>query len=287
MGLDRSTLYNGSPAGAVRHPRAGASADIRRWIARRVRPVGLRPPLTLSGEYVRLIPMLPGHAARLARSGRDPSIWRFLPYGPCTTAASMRKLILRLRAREQDGTDLCFTVERRADGALVGMTRFLEIDRAHRRAEIGGTWYAVDAQRTACNTESKRLLLAHGFEEAGLRRIQFKTDLRNERSQRAIERLGAVREGILRDHMIMPDGYHRSSVVYSIVAPEWPAVRRRLDAMLHSRRLDTRSGRPRPPHDQARSRHGPRPAPALGKAPRRHDGGLSGPRAPAVDPNSG
>ena len=112
------------------------------------------------------------------------------------------------------------------------MTRYLEIDRDHRRVEVGGTWYAVSHQRTPVNTECKRLLLGHAFDVEKVQRVQFKTDLRNLRSQRAIERLGAVREGVLRDHMQMPDGFTRSSVVYSIVRREWPEIRARLDALL-------------------------------------------------------
>jgi RimJ/RimL family protein N-acetyltransferase len=171
------------------------------------------------------------HAAALARAGADPEIWRYLPYGPCETAERMERLISALLERQASGSDLAFTVVDAASGAVVGMTRFLEIDREHRRAEIGGTWYERSMQRTPCNTECKRLLLTYAFEAEVANRVQFKTDARNERSQRAIERIGGVREGILRDHMVMPDGFRRSSVVYSIVAGEWPAVRDRLDAL--------------------------------------------------------
>ncbi|MCI4340604.1 MAG: GNAT family N-acetyltransferase, partial [Thermoplasmata archaeon] len=140
-------------------------------------------------------------------------------------------LVAELLEREAAGTDLCFTVVDRTVG-VVGMTRLLEIDRLHRRVEIGGTWYSRSAQRTPINTECKRLLLSYAFDDEGANRVQFKTDLRNERSQKAIERAGARREGVLRDHMVMPDGYLRSSVIYSIVASEWPGVRSRLDALL-------------------------------------------------------
>ena len=201
-------------------------------IARVVSATGFRPPLVLEGRFATLIPMKPAHAAALARAGDDPEIWRFLPYGPCRTEESMSALIALLSDRERAGTDLCFTVVERAGGTPVGMTRYLEIDRGHRRAEIGGTWYAPSARRTPINTECKRLLLSHAFEVEGANRIQFKTDLRNERSQRAIERVGARREGVLRDHMVMPDGYVRSSLVYSIVRSDWPEVRERLDRLL-------------------------------------------------------
>lgn len=208
----------------------------------------LRPPLTLVGRQIRLIPMEIGHAEALARAGNEPEIWRFLPYGPCTNAASMAELIDTLLSRQAAGTDLAFTVVS-ADGTPVGMTRYLEIDRVHRRLEIGGTWYASAFRGTTTNTEAKLLLLRHAFEAEGANRVQFKTDLRNLRSQRAIERLGAVREGVLRDHVVMPDGYLRSSVLYSIVAPEWPAVRDRLLARLATSlsavdNAPTRAGRP-------------------------------------------
>jgi N-acetyltransferase len=193
---------------------------------------GFRPPLRLEGRLVALVPLERAHAEGLARAGEDPEIWRFLTVGPRGNLKAMTALIDLLLSRQTEGTDLPFTVVYRADGALIGMTRYLEIDRDNRRAEIGGTWYARSFQRTPVNTECKRLLLAHAFDVEGVQRVQLKTDLRNLRSQRAIERIGAIREGVLRDHVLMPDGYLRSSVVYSIIRPEWPEVRARLDAIL-------------------------------------------------------
>jgi RimJ/RimL family protein N-acetyltransferase len=108
----------------------------------------------------------------------------------------------------------------------------MDIRPRNRGLEIGGTWYAVAHQRTAANTECKFLLLKHAFETLGCIRVQFKTDLRNERSQRAIERIGAVKEGVLRNHMIKPDGSLRHSVYYSIIDTEWPAVKQLLEAKL-------------------------------------------------------
>jgi RimJ/RimL family protein N-acetyltransferase len=104
----------------------------------------------------------------------------------------------------------------------------MTIEPANRSLEIGGTWYGVDYQRTVVNTEAKYLLLRHAFETLGCIRVQFKADLRNERSQRAIERIGAVREGVLRAHVILPDGYIRDSVIFSIIKSEWPTVKQRL-----------------------------------------------------------
>jgi RimJ/RimL family protein N-acetyltransferase len=112
------------------------------------------------------------------------------------------------------------------------MTRYMTIEQANRGLEIGGTWYGKAHRRTAVNTECKYLLMRHAFETLGCIRVQLKTDSRNERSQRAIERLGATREGVLRKNMIMPDGYQRSSVMYSVIDDDWPSVKARLEQFL-------------------------------------------------------
>ena len=195
-------------------------------------PMELRPPVTLEGRFVRLVPLLPTHAEDLAAFADDPVIWRYLPYGPCTTPAAMAELVEELLRRQSLGTDLAFTVLAQETGRPIGMTRFLEIGRTDARAEIGGTWYDRDHRRTPANTEAKYLLLRYAFEAEGLHRVQLKTDLRNLPSQAAIERLGARREGVLREHLRMPDGYRRSSVLYSILASEWPTVRGRLEGLL-------------------------------------------------------
>jgi RimJ/RimL family protein N-acetyltransferase len=135
-------------------------------------------------------------------------------------------------ARQARGTDLPFAVVHLASGQAIGATRYMDIQPANRALEIGGTWYAPAYRRTAVNTEAKYLLLAHAFEALGCVRVQLKTDLRNERSQRAIERIGAQKEGVLRHNLIMPDGHRRSSVYYSILDEEWPAVKARLEALL-------------------------------------------------------
>jgi RimJ/RimL family protein N-acetyltransferase len=134
--------------------------------------------------------------------------------------------------RQARGNDLPFAVIHLPDEKVAGATRYLNINREYRNLEIGGTWYGGAYQRTAVNTESKYLLLKHAFEDLGCLRVQIKTDQRNLRSQRAIERLGATREGILRDHIIMSDGYLRSSVIYSILKREWPGVKARLKGFL-------------------------------------------------------
>ncbi len=153
-------------------------------------------------------------------------------YGSVTGAEPMRAWVHMLLELQQQGTDLPFAVILQADGRAIGATRYMEIRPKHRALEIGGTWYAPAYQRTAVNTECKYLLLKHAFEDLGCVRVQFKTDARNLRSQKAIERIGAVREGLLRQHVITPSGYIRDSVYYSIIDREWPVIKKHLEELL-------------------------------------------------------
>jgi len=189
-------------------------------------------PLTLTGRFVRLEPLSLDHVPGLTLAGNHESIWRYMLYGNLYNEETMRHWVLDILSRQSRGTDLPFAVIHLATGRPIGATRYMEIRPKDRGLEIGGTWYAPDFQRTAVNAECKYLLLRHAFEEWGCVRVQFKTDLRNERSQHAIERLGALREGVLRNHMITPDGFLRSSVYYSILDAEWPAVKARLEQRL-------------------------------------------------------
>jgi RimJ/RimL family protein N-acetyltransferase len=190
-------------------------------------------PVTLVGEHVRLEPLAPGHAPGLFAVGTDPTIWEFLPTAPFAAPGDADAYVANALARAAGGNEVPFAVIDRASGAVAGTTRYLDVRPADRGLEIGWTWYGVSYQRTAVNTATKLLLLTHAFQTLGAIRVQLKTDARNERSQRAIERLGAVREGVLRSTMILPkDGYVRDSVYYSIIASEWPAVRARLQARL-------------------------------------------------------
>jgi RimJ/RimL family protein N-acetyltransferase len=193
-------------------------------------PDTFRPPVTLEGLRLRLEPLELRHAEPLAPIGGLPEVWQFLSYGPFPDVEQMRGHIRTLLARQTAGTDLPFAVVRRSDGLAVGMTRFLDIDREAEVAEIGGTWFDPVFWRGPYNTESKRLMLSHAFDSEHAHRVAIHTDLRNERSQRAIERIGGKREGVLREHRIVRGGYRRSTVVYSVLAEEWPAVRARLDA---------------------------------------------------------
>jgi RimJ/RimL family protein N-acetyltransferase len=189
-------------------------------------------PVTLEGRVARLEPLAPRHAAGLLRAGGDADIWAYLPVNPSESLAEMGRWVAAALEAQARGTDLPFAIVRRADGAVVGSTRYLNIARHDRGLEIGWTWLGREVRRTAINTECKYLLLRHAFEGLGAIRVQLKTDLRNERSQRAIERIGAVREGVLRKHMIVQGGHRRDTVMYSVIDTEWPAVRARLEGMM-------------------------------------------------------
>ena len=189
-------------------------------------------PVTLNGKVVRLALLTEAHVPDLCRVGLDDRIWANMVYGLVQTEEQMLAWVRDLLQRQARGTDLPFAVFHLADNQAIGTTRYMDIRPMDRGLEIGGTWYGLDYQRTAVNTECKYLLLQHAFEQLGCIRVQLKTDLRNVRSQCAIERLGAVKEGILRKHMILPDGYVRDSVYYSIIDDEWPAVKARLAVFL-------------------------------------------------------
>jgi RimJ/RimL family protein N-acetyltransferase len=189
-------------------------------------------PVVLTGKHARLEPMTEEHVPALAEIGVGQPFWDFMVYGRMETVEDMRGWVLDILSRAEKGTDLPFVVIHLASGRVAGATRYLNIEPQHRGLEIGGTWYGPEFQRTAVNTECKYLLLRHAFETLGCIRVQLKTDLRNERSQKAIERIGAVKEGVLRNHMILPDGYYRHSVYYSILDTEWPRVKKRLEEMM-------------------------------------------------------
>ena len=191
-----------------------------------------KTPVTLEGSSVRLEPLTDAHVPGLVEAGDDERIWKFMVYGQIRTEADMRGWIRSLLNGQAAGTDLPFAVNHLATGRVVGATRYLEMRPAHRSLEIGGTWYGIEYQHTIVNTECKYLLLRYAFETLGTIRVQFKADVRNERSWHAIERIGAKREGILRNHYILPDGVIRDSVIYSIIEDEWPGVKQKLEEML-------------------------------------------------------
>src|SRR5579863_3389581 len=168
------------------------------------------PPVTLEGRHVRLVPLRRSHGPALLRVAQDPEIWTWVRYGSLDTLDRMDAQIQRLLTEESLGQGLSFTVLLREGDVPIGMTRFLGISRVDRAVEIGGTWYGKPYWRTAVNTECKYLLLRHAFETEDTHRVQLKTDLNNLRSQKAIERLGAVREGTARDHLLLETGRFRT-----------------------------------------------------------------------------
>ena len=189
-------------------------------------------PVTLVGKHVRLEPMTEAHIPGLTVIGVGQSFWDFMLYGNMETEADMQNWVRDIIARGEKGTDLPFVAIHLASGRVAGATRYLNIMPKDRGLEIGGTWYGPEFQRSPVNTECKYLLLTHAFETLGCIRVQLKTDLRNERSQKAIESIGAKKEGVLRNHMILPDGRFRHSVFYSILDTEWGDVKKNLEAMM-------------------------------------------------------
>ena len=185
---------------------------------------------TLAGRHVRLRPFDPADIGALVDIARAGHLWDIFYANVSMLKAPERWLAAVVRERDY-GRALPFTVER-PDGQVVGATRLMRLAPAHRRLEIGGTFYAKAVQRTGVNTEAKRMLLAHAFEVMDCQCVQIRTDLLNLNSQRAIERLGARRDGVLRGHQVMADGRLRDSVVYSILDREWPGVRQNLDYLL-------------------------------------------------------
>jgi N-acetyltransferase len=189
-------------------------------------------PITLEGTIVRLEPLAMHHLEELARVGLDPDLWRWVPNQVRTEEDLAAYIQTALEERER-GVSMPFAVIERASGQAIGSTRYGNIERAHKRLEIGWTWYGKAFQRTGVNTESKLLLLTHAFETLGANRVELKTDALNERSRAAILRIGAQQEGIFRQHMVIPGtGRIRDTVYFSITAPEWPEVKRRLQGFL-------------------------------------------------------
>lgn len=190
-------------------------------------------PVLLEGRHVRLEPLDLAHAPGLFTASQDETIWRWLPAPMFPSVASVEAWIAAALQEQSTGASVAFATVRISDGKPVGSTRFLDIRRPHRALEIGWTWLATEAQRTAVNTEAKLLMLRHAFENQGAIRVQLKTDERNEKSRRAISRLGAVFEGILRNYQTRAhDGYVRNTAMFSITDAEWPAVKTGLESKL-------------------------------------------------------
>ena len=188
---------------------------------------GFLAPLVLEGRHVRLEPLSAGHADGLRLAVADGELWR-LWYTGAPAPADVEGYIDAALAMQAAGSALPFAVRALATGEIVGSTRYCHADANHRRLEIGYTWYAAGAQRTAVNTECKWLLLRHAFEALDCIAVELRTHWMNQRSRAAIARLGAKQDGVLRNHQRLPDGSYRDTVVFSIIESEWPAVKRHL-----------------------------------------------------------
>ena len=189
--------------------------------------MGWPEKVTLEGTHARLLPLAPEHGPELAEVIRDGELWR-LWYTHVLPPEQVDTLIAKRLELQQLGQWLPFAVQDRASGRIVGATNYLNIDAANRRVEIGGTFYATSVQRTAVNTECKLMLLTHAFEQLDCIAVEFRTHRLNQQSRRAIERLGAQLDGILRSHQRAADGTLRDTAVYSITAAEWPTIRSHL-----------------------------------------------------------
>ncbi|NKC15209.1 MAG: GNAT family N-acetyltransferase [Gammaproteobacteria bacterium] len=188
-------------------------------------------PKTLTGQYVRLEPLTEAHHDGLCKAIADGKLWKlFVTLVPRLEDVSG---FIRQAVNEQEsGLSLVFATMDIATSKVVGSTRFMKADFTHKRLEVGHTFIAKSHQRSRINTEAKLLMLKHAFEVLGMNRVELLTDYLNQSSRRAILRLGAKEEGTLRNHMIMPDGRVRDSVLYSIIANEWPGVKTNLENKL-------------------------------------------------------
>jgi RimJ/RimL family protein N-acetyltransferase len=202
--------------------------DVKMGIVKgRPRPAFDPRPVTLDGRHVRLLPLRMEHAQALLEAADEDEIWRWMVPRPQGLEGYERYIRWALD-QQILGAQLPFAVIRRSDGVLVGTTRYAHIDAPNRTLEIGYTLYGRGARRTPVNTECKLLLLRHAFETLGANRVWLQTDKRNERSQNAIARLGALREGELRNERVLADGHLRTSVIFAITKEDWPSVRERL-----------------------------------------------------------
>jgi len=190
-------------------------------------------PVTLSGPHARLEPLSHKHVDGLAEAVKDGELWQ-LWYTLIPRPEDMGKEVDRRLSLQAAGSMLPFTVFD-CDGKIAGMTTYMNVDAANRRVEIGSTWYARRVQRSALNTQCKLLLLTHAFDKLGCIAVEFRTHFFNQQSRRGIERLGAKLDGILRSHQVAPNGTLRDTVVYSIIASEWPTVRAHLNYQLNEK----------------------------------------------------
>ncbi len=190
-------------------------------------------PITLEGKAVRLEPLSRSHLDALCEVGLDPELWRWT-LDIIHNRSEMASYLEEALAGQIAGTVQPFVIVEKTSGKIVGSTRYGNVEPKHRRVEIGWTWIARPWQRTIVNTETKYILLRHAFETLRCVRVELKTDALNERSRKAIQRLGAVEEGILRQQMITANGRIRDTVYYSVLASEWPQVKEKLEWKLQA-----------------------------------------------------
>jgi RimJ/RimL family protein N-acetyltransferase len=190
-------------------------------------------PVSLGGTHARLEPLSQDHRDGLTEAVTDGELWN-LWYTAVPRPEDMPKEIDRRLGLQRAGTMLPFTVFD-ADGKIAGMSTYMNVDAANRRVEIGSTWYAKRVQRSGLNTQCKLLLLTHAFEKLDCIAVEFRTHFFNHQSRRGIERLGAKQDGILRSHVIAPNGTLRDTVVFSIIAAEWPTVKAHLTYQLNEK----------------------------------------------------
>jgi N-acetyltransferase len=183
---------------------------------------------SLSGRLVRVEPLALSHAGGLIAAASDPEMFAWMPVDMASSRELLEEWLTTTLQAARDGSAVPFAIVERSTGRVLGSTRFLELRFEHLRAEIGWTWVTRSAWGTGVNVETKLLLLEHAFVRVGLRRVEFKTDARNERSRGALLAVGATFEGVLRKHMVVRDGGARDSAYYSVIDDEWPSVKAHL-----------------------------------------------------------
>lgn len=188
-------------------------------------------PITLEADTAKLVPLSPNHLAELQAASAEGELYK-LWYTGVAAPDKMEAEIERRLKMQEEGQIIAFSVVDKRVNKVIGQTTYFRLDKPNHRAEIGATWYAKSAQRSPINTECKMLLLGHAFEDIKVNAVEFRTHHLNHQSRRAIERLGARLDGILRNHVVMPNGTLRDSVIYSILPHEWPAIKTNLQWQL-------------------------------------------------------
>lgn len=192
--------------------------------------MNLHNPIKLNGQFVDLEPLCEAHREELRTIVQDETIWTYFPQA--ANGSKFDPWFEKAWQGVSNGEQWVYVIRRKYDRKVVGSSRYYDINTKHRRLLIGYTWYIKEARGTAVNPETKQLLLACAFEQLNVNRVEFTVDSRNLNSRAAVKKLGAIEEGILRQHIILEDGYIRDTVVYSIVKSEWPAIKEKLQARL-------------------------------------------------------